>query len=477
MKQRTKALVAAITLLIMLPFTVTPSSANSAQKHWRGSDATGAVIVDGDSPIVVEHENLVFDISEFPSPHYYDEEQFLTYSGRVSAEYTFFNPSDMTVTATLAFPFGRLPDYGYSFDEADITAHAVEINGEVVDTELRYTLMNSSQFDLENDLPRLSDDYLSNENFSPETTVTLYMWQINDYKADKDHRAVCIATDVGKENNGSYYYLADQSLAHTQGDGDFRIGDWANSKNEIYLYVIGEPLTALPTWTFYKDGGVKDGEEISGNVNFLGEEKMTLLDLAMQNYDEEEGISPLDWYNAFYCDHNASSQKYGDYPILMLDAYESGFSRQLMRWYQYDITLEPGERITNKVTAPMYSDIDMSYEPTIYSYTYLLSPATTWKSFGSLDITINTPYYLTDSSLEGFTKTENGYELHLAGLPEGELDFTLSTSENPKQDKGTGGLIMLILFVLLPISLLWEGISNLGEWIFNGVKTLLGKIF
>ena len=60
-----------------------------------------------------------------------------------------------------------------------------------------------------------------------------------------------------------------------------------------------------------------------------------------------------------------------------------------------------------------------------------MSPATTWKEFGSLDIILNTPYYVTWSSVEGYEKTKTGYQWELSGLPEGELKFTLSTGENP----------------------------------------------
>ena len=63
----------------------------------------------------------------------------------------------------------------------------------------------------------------------------------------------------------------------------------------------------------------------------------------------------------------------------------------------------------------------------------LLSPAKTWKSFGNLEIEINTPYYISDCSIDGFTKTENGYTAKYEGLPDGELTFNLSTSENPQK--------------------------------------------
>ena len=102
-------------------------------------------------------------------------------------------------------------------------------------------------------------------------------------------------------------------------------------------------------------------------------------------------------------------------------------SSQLMRWYVYELTLEPGQTLVNTVEAPMYPSINLRDDPAVYGYTYLLSPAQTWAEFGDLEIVINTPYYLTASTLEGFEKTETGYSLSLDGLPEGDLIFSLST--------------------------------------------------
>ena len=106
-----------------------------------------------------------------------------------------------------------------------------------------------------------------------------------------------------------------------------------------------------------------------------------------------------------------------------------------MRWYEYTLALEPGQTLTNTVTAPLYPAIDAGYTPSIYTYTYLLSPAKTWAQFGELKIVVNTPYYMTENNQGSFSETGNGYELTLPGLPEKELSFTLSESEHPRPPK------------------------------------------
>ena len=51
--------------------------------------------------------------------------------------------------------------------------------------------------------------------------------------------------------------------------------------------------------------------------------------------------------------------------------------------------------------------------------------------FGTLDIILNTPYYMTVSGPEEFQWNNPGYELHMDGLPEGELTFTLCAEQEP----------------------------------------------
>ena len=78
---------------LMLNLIPPHASANSAQTHWTGTTATGAIITNDECPIVVENENLTFDINEFPKQYYNESEDYLSYNGKVTAEYTFYNPA------------------------------------------------------------------------------------------------------------------------------------------------------------------------------------------------------------------------------------------------------------------------------------------------------------------------------------------------------------------------------------------------
>ena len=132
-----------------------------------------------------------------------------------------------------------------------------------------------------------------------------------------------------------------------------------------------------------------------------------------------------------------------------------------MRWYQYEIEIPAKSTIVNTVTAPLHPSINLKWTPAVFGYTYLLSPAKTWTKFGNLDIEIHTPYYIIDDK-NGFTKTQTGYELSLDGLPNGELEFTLSTDANAQPPStfgcysSLGACVYSMPFVLSAIVLLFK---------------------
>ena len=146
---------------MLLPMVVLPASANSAEMEWGGTDATGAILTGENCPLTVEHELLTFQIEQFPESYYRAADDFLTYTGSVTAEYTFHNPADYTVNATLVFPFGAVPDYtpirdrntNVILSSADIEKYEITVDGQTIDRTLRHTLTSrGEQFEPDRDM-------------------------------------------------------------------------------------------------------------------------------------------------------------------------------------------------------------------------------------------------------------------------------------------------------------------------------------
>ena len=431
MTRRISTLLCALLLSSMLNV---PVSANSAQTHWRGTNSTGAIITGETCPIVVEHELLTFDINQFPEQHYREVNDYLAYTGKVTAEYTFHNPSDYTVDATLVFPFGAIPDYGHLQDNetgkrllySDTEKYDITVDGAAIEKTLRHTLMFwGDQFELDEDMAKLHDGFMVDPFYSPDMPVTRYTYMPSAVDTET-YRAANAAFILSADPAKTRVYMEGQN-GGTLLDGAVQMEGWVEPDEPFVVNVIGEPLAQMLDWKIYENGVCE--KEIEGTMILTNTESTTLKDFLLQEYDPASGILESDWYNAMVTAFNDFMWKYG-----AITCSELGFdiSKNLMRWYEYEITLAPGETITNAVTAPIYPAIDGDYNPPVYEYTYLLSPAQTWAEFGTLDIVVNTPFYMIQSGTERFEWTNPGYTAYLDGLPDGELTFTLCAEKEPE---------------------------------------------
>ena len=423
------------TVLLLSTVFIQSTHANSAQRHWSGTDSTGSLIKDKNCPLVVDREVLTFDVQELPKNYYSSAEEFLAYTGKVTAEYTFRNPADYTVTATLVFPFGNLPHYGeYIYDSptdkytaaSDTEKYGVTVDGKSIEATVRHTLKDrGTPFSLDMDMPKLTDGYIADSFFRPDLPVWVQQYSVEGI--NHENQAATAAFVLREDTTKTRVLWEGKSGMATLKDG-IRMSDWVKNGDTLTVYIFGECPKAGIAWVLYENGACE--KKTDGNITLKHSEQMIFRDFAFREYDNNSGISENDWYNAQVAFMNDGSK---DWMYGGIYTEKSSFS--LMRWYEYTLTLEPGQTLTNTVTAPLYPAIDAGYTPSIYTYTYLLSPAKTWAQFGELKIVVNTPYYMTENNQGSFSGTEKGYELTLPGLPEKELTFTLSESEHPRPPK------------------------------------------
>lgn len=457
-KRINAALLCAIFVLFLL--LCTPglvAHANSAQTSWSGRDSFGAYVTDKNCPVEVESEKLTLRVPHFPSNYYNSLEEFESYEANVTAEYAFHNPADYDVEMTLAFPFGKMPDYFYSYwdDESqsycdfdDTARYAITADKEEVSRTLRYTL-NSWKFDPKIDVARLSDDKRSSGFISPDTPVTIYTYNFYPEKTDY---ATCVAANFyGLGDSDKTCVMLQQFSIADYGKNTEMCGTWLTDNSTLKMYVIGQPLKKMPEWKIYKNGALR--RKIAGRVELSPEPTtVTFNELALMYYEEGE-VGEVDWYNAAL-DRLCEGIEKGKI-VATHDPYSLNVSYDLMRWYEYGLSIPAGGRVVNSVTAPLYPNINLGWEPAKYSYTYLLSPASTWAEFGSFEVEIQTPYYVVGSSLN-FEKGEDVYTYSRQGLPEGELTFTLCSSASPKYTRQPFGRSFgyFMLFIGLPIILI-----------------------
>lgn len=437
-----------LVLCAVLSFLISGTAfANSAQKWWTGADSYGTIVTDTECPVVVESELLTFDIPDFPAT-YPDTEHFLAYSANVTAQYTFYNPANYTVTAKLEFPFGLLPEYAGNND--DLNKYDITINGSAIKKTVRHTLMNRNyDLDLVEEMSKITDGYIEDSFYYPDLPVTKYVYEIIDYDEQYDNANVAFDFSVLEAYDRKIFF---KEMSGFEPKYDlYRLRSRVSNGKTLTVFVFGHQFDDPPEWKFYSNK--QCDYRINGSVELVSSDKMTFMEFVMSEYPEDSNILELDWYNAAVVQLKRSSAASSSYSSIINDTKLFYLKSWLLRWYEYEITLSPGERIINTVTAPIYPDIDKGFSSSVYHYTYLLSPAKTWTDFGSLNIVINTPFYLIDNNDyeapkfedKTFEKTENGYQLSLDGLPDGELNFSLSSSKKPVSDNFAFWMALLVL--------------------------------
>ena len=398
---------------------ITNASANSANPVWEGVSSAG-VVSGGQTPIVVEKEVLTFDLSALPSDTYNYEEN----CGSVVAEYTFYNPSEYDITATLDFPF----IFSYNADEPKIQTdsegfvsqmggYGTTVNGNAVPVKMRYThapykMMNEFS---EEDVERVRAAIEKEQFFSDGLPVKrLY------FKNPKGQPSLYLLNWRG-DGQKSWLVSSGEMTSDIHDD----CIDILFYSASVELFVFGE----CPEEIILKQyGNRNEGDEL---VDYMGEvapiqvEEMTFDDYLEQIYSSQDKFSKEQCKSIIISALAVGKEQSFGYAY---DYHGQIDKQKTLGWFEYQIEIGSGERLVNTVTAPLFPEIRRNIEPAKYSYTYLLSPAKGWADFSDLEIFIKTPFYLIKSEGFDFERVEGGYKINLDDLPDGELEFTVSSA-------------------------------------------------
>ena len=471
MKNKTKAAVALITLILMMPFLIVPSSALTVPNYyWPGSPTSDGVLLEGEN-IILEKQAVRFDIVDLPTQD--DDTETDDYSSRVNIEYSFYNPTDSDIAMRMAFPVGRDPQYSYARPyEFDANKYPVTVNGEAVEATLRHGYDPEYEYNPAENLKYILDEYLDDGVVSPDMMVTKYTFKTTEIENNYAYAAFDIKEE---ELSGSCIYLGPYGYGWDQPGGSKRVNVLVSGEEEVItLYVFGEELSDMPEWKFYKNAGVSDGKEIGGKMELISTEETSLLDFASGEYDESLGISRLDWFNMVAAELTQIMSR--GVAFTRFDGMNTDYETYSVGILFYEFTVGAGERAVNALSCPIYPAKDQNYEPGIFTYDHLLA-AEGVLSTGVTEITVNTSYYLIDANTDT-ERLDGGYRISVERdksptEPFQPISFRLCESESPEAVKPkVPAIIWILLIIFIPIVLVIAVISL----IIDGVEFLANKI-
>ncbi len=401
------------------------ASADSAAVYAEGTRSTGALVAEG-CPIAVERETLTLDVRQLPPLD--GGADFAEYGASVTTQYTLRNPTEEDCTQTLFFPFGTAPDYlpeGFDFN-GDTARYSIKENGNDVAVESRYTYCRKGNFDADDGIALISGADAEGF-FREDTPVTTHTFHVTvpegEGDGQTDYMTLCFAlkADPAKTRiaaSAPSFHCIEKGLAvlaygfaQTRGDFDFSV------------YVFGEDAAFKKQGVFESRPG---GEEYAGTaVEETARTEETFSSFVAERYPgEESGIGREDWARGFAEALGTVSEG-----VICSAVPDDICAADFMRWYEYELNFPAGEEVVHEITAPIYPAVRGNGGNVRYEYTYLLSPARKWASFGSLRVEIKTAEALSACSLDFTLDPEGqGYVAEWEdGLPLGELTFTLTS--------------------------------------------------
>ena len=456
-------------------------SANSAQQYWEGTDASGQIVTEGPSPLIIDSEELTFEIHQFPQTDIGSTSQLQEYTDHVVAEYTLSNPSDYTVTARLFFPFGHVPSYISILDDRgipqfypDSSSRGVSVNGQEVEYTLRHSYSHyHKKFDIQKDLSRLKEEVTDHAFFRQDLPVHFYHFKVNGEDLPEDP-LLAVTMDSADKSRVCYF----KDIRSQSGNGNEITATLYSDMNDdcYHVTVFGEALAELVDWGVYSSSNLTEKNRLEASVELTEHRVSNLRDELLKLKPQGNEISGTDWINAGL---DFLEETAGEGPLLSEIGIYTDLSHLLMRWIEYEITLQPGESVVNTVKAPLYPSIDTGYEPAVYQYTYLLSPVSTWASTGSLRVHLNTEFVMLED--QGWIRTGNGYMKSMEEFPQSELDFRLCSSAHPQKQSyandllsdpsgllhSSGLMVSLVFILILPILLLVLLYFVIHHWLRN----------
>ena len=452
-KGLTKIISAVALLAAALPCAASPVLANSGPNSEYGITAQGVFVRNEQSVLAVESEKLTFDIVDMPTLSTLGD-----YKSTVTAEYNFVNTSANTVHTSMAFPLKTSKNYRYG---EQVFTPEISVNGVPVECAARYTCSTYTGFD--ESVKQISDAWYSDDFYRADLPVTKYAVSV---ERPADYESVRISAKVRCDESKARYIGWGSSLTYYF--DYYREDDPLNDVDmqELYnysFYVLGDVSALSCEWKTeaanYRNNFLTSYKRVDIPCSVTVDGETTLKELILANRPEDSVISELDYYNAVAS--NLYDDDYAGYPS-RLNFYED----DALLWYTYDVEVEPNGRFTNKVTAPIFPTIDFDYDADVCEYEYYLSPAAKWASFGTLEVRVNSKYYMYEPPA-GFEKCEGGYKAEFSSLPHGELSFRMSSSKHPRlrysalisKVLGTIGLVFLcIICFVVPLAVFMPNI-------------------
>jgi len=417
-----------IVLLILIPVLIVSVSANSGPTYMFANPGL-EIAVSPDCPIVVDHEDLRFDLSK--------ERGSWSPLAIFEASYSMSNPTGERQTVKMAFP------YVTSFSKSGSEDVSVYENGNEIGYEVYYGL----QIGNEEDLSSISfEDILSNvllESPPEPDDGLLYTLKIDTSSVPEGVERIYIRMSI--EPSGGKCFTSGFSGGAYYGDGRADLSTWYyldRSQRPIYVYVPEGSLLNYSVSSYESHESNKPLDYIGIDVAI---ETVSMREFIYEQYGELEPsetsvLSEKMYWELLNRIREGDFEKAYNGVTPFEELFYYVYSRPRLAIAVFDVEFDPnGTRditVRSSIEGTMERPSGYSDRGVKYTYTYLSNPAKHWADFGTLRITVIPPEDKELVLAESYPELEPGqdgiYHAEIDGLPGENIHFVFAKRNSDK---------------------------------------------
>ncbi|HHV65959.1 MAG TPA: hypothetical protein GXX46_12990 [Peptococcaceae bacterium] len=448
-----KKLPAILVLVVLLSALPQTALANSAPVFWQGYPSSQLMMIDDDSPVMVEAEDLVFDFRDKSGLSY-------ALSGKVKATYQMHNPTNSAQTVRMAFPLIEALN-NLRPQELVISADGEKLPyqiylGEEVKSGGGFKPVEQISLNFADIVKTITAEPYTPENFALTQKGKLYTLKAQPTSAERLNLAVDFSFNPERTK------ILTTGFSRFERDGDkVRIAEWYDEQQTLEIYVLGEDIEL--TVKGYTDGGLQEQTDLftaeiltqevevqAYLLDYLPKAGASLNGAGSAEENAWETITGLLAPNQLANLYARALDEVFNWNLGYASEHELLSKEYAKRILTLVYTVEFPARSTQEVSVSYVTSGTMDKTQTVnplYSFVYLLNPAQNWPSFENLKITLLTPEaapYVVKSSIDfvpaegqaGEEKVDKEqvvggriYTASLEGLPAEDLTFTLYAKE------------------------------------------------
>ena len=425
-------------ILLTVTFLSLTVTANSGPTFWEGRPSAELLSVDGDSPVKVVHESLVFDCRHV-------DDQGWTIGSKVTATYEMHNTEEADHVCMMAFPYiGNLEKQTHN-PQVRVDGEAISY-GLYLGDPLKRSLYDIEgqlrPLDFESMLHQINHQVLITENIDPDR---LYRKVSILRSGGTDRQEVKVTIDFDPQK---VHIIALPMNALSASHGHTEISADLRPNEAMDILLVGDPSCAEITSISVAngEGNYSTEEDMIPFKDFYQESLLPYTASLYGNFQFMEALDEVQLYNLMVTAIEEGFQH--TFEVLEIDSLASELLRERVMLLVYEVPFQGKGYRQVSVTYEAKATMEGGRRKRDYIFHYFLNPARHWKAFGGLDVTVyghEHAFEMVGSSIE-FEETEAGvYKASLTALPWDDLTFILRESQYEKPIE-TSSFLPLVWF-------------------------------